>query len=748
MSWAVRLLGKQSTLRALTRAQGIALVLGLSLVLLCAALRIADPYDLRLVRELAFDAFQRALPRPYRAVPVRVIDIDEASLAKIGQWPWPRNTLSRLVDRLGELGASAIGFDIVFPEPDRLSPSLLVKQPDLRVAFGAIGPQDIASRVPDYDRSFAESIQGKPVVLGFAAIPGADDRRPALKAGLAFTGKDPRAVLPSFAAATVNLPEFDRAAKGVGAITVSPLDTHGIVRQIPLLWNGGERIYPSLVIELLRVMQAESTLLVHSRDAAPFAVTGIRIGQFAVPTTSSGELRIRFGHEVAARVISAAKLLSGDETSDLQEMIAGHVVLIGTSATGLYDHRVTPLGETVPGVLVHAQALEQILSGDHLVRPDWADPLEWAWLLLLAGLTTLVAALCAPITALAYGGAMAAMTYLGAWIAFSQGGVLLDPTFSCAAGLLLYVAMISFRYFVSDRDRRFVRRAFSRYIAQSYLDEIEKNPASLRLGGDERQMTILFVDIRSFTTLSEKLSPTEVVEFLNALFGRLSSDILTEGGTIDKYIGDSIMAFWNAPIIVSDHAPRACRAALRMRNTLRELNESDAFRFRSRSYFLPDVAIGMGINVGQALVGNMGSESRFNYSVVGDTVNVASRIEGQAKSLAVDAVVAESVTLAAREFAYLEAGALDLRGKQEKERLFVLVGDAETACSPEFIALRDCHSELIANMNNPAIARARYAECLRLAEQHFPMVGAFYARLAERIKPEPAELQQHAKRLP
>ena len=704
---------------------------------------------MRLVRELAFDSFQRAFPRPYRNMPVRVVDIDETSLAKIGQWPWPRNEMARLIARLDELGASAIGLDMVFPEPDRMSPSLLVQQPNLLAAFGRAVTQDFSSRIPDYDREFASSMEGKPVVLGFAAIAGTDDRRPSLKAGIAFTGKDPRESLPFFAAATVNLPEFENAAQGVGAITLSPLDTHGVVRQIPLLWSGGKHIYPSLVMELLRVMQTETTLLVHSRDTAPFAVTGIRIGQFDVPTTSTGELRIWFSHETATHVVSAASVLSGDTTDQLRRMIEGQVVLIGTSATGLYDHRVTPLGETIPGVLIHAQALEQLLGGDHLTRPDWADPLEWAWMLLLAGATTFVAVLCAPITALAYGGAMAAVTYSGAWIAFSRGGVLLDPTFSCAAGLLLYVAMISFRYFVSDRDRRFVRRAFSRYVAQSYLDHIERNPASLRLGGDERQMTILFVDIRSFTTLSEQLSPTEVVEFLNILFGRLSSDILAEGGTIDKYIGDSIMAFWNAPIAVSDHASRACRAALRIRKTLRELNESDAFRFRSRSHPLPDVAIGIGINVGPALVGNMGSESRFNYSVVGDTVNVASRVEGQAKPLGVDAVVAESLKLTASEFAYLEAGTLDLRGKRERERLFVLVGDADIACSPEFVELSDCHGELLANMDDPVVAHAWLAQCLRFTDRYFPELQAFYARLAEQINSEPTEREhRRAKSMP
>ena len=664
-------------------------------------------------------------------------------MSRLGQWPWPRSELARLLQRIGDLGASAIAFDMVFPEPDRLSPARVVQQPEVMAAFGGVQPRVNSPAVADYDQVFAAAMRGKPVILGFAAIPGANDHRPGVKAGLAFTGAGPA---KRVAVVRGGDPQPAGARRG-GAEAWAPsrccpLDTHGVIRQLPLLWNGGARIHPSLVVETLRVMQRESTLLVHSRDEEPFAVTSLRVGRYDIPTTASGEIRVRFGHEKPERIISAARLLAENDDAGLRPLIAGHAVFVGTSATGLYDHRVTPLGETVPGVLVHAQALEQILAGDHLRRPDWADPLEWAWMFLLTVLTTFVAALCAPLTALAYGGAMAALTCIIAWLAFSWGGVLLDPTSSCLAGLFLYVAMISFRYFVSDRDRRFVRQAFSRYVAPSYLAQIERDPASLRLGGDERQMTILFMDIRSFTALSERLSPTEVVEFLNVLFGRLSTDILAEGGTIDKYIGDSIMAFWNAPLQTADHAARACRAALRMRSTLHQLNEHDAFHFRRRADPLADVAIGIGINSGPALVGNMGSESRFNYSVVGDAVNVASRVEGQAKPNGADALVAESVVLAASEFAYLEVGALDLRGKREKEKLFILVGDEHTARAEEFVALQACHAELMANMRNPAVARRKLAECVNLSELSFPTLSEFYARLSDRIVTEPSDIRR------
>lgn len=734
MSLLRRGVRERSVRQVLSVSQLVALVLGLAIAGTASALRIADPYELRLARELVFDAFQRLAPRPYRESGVRVVDIDEASLAEIGQWPWPRSILATLVERLGDLGASAIAFDMVFPEADRLSPARLARQADLRGAIGADAVGAVARSLPDNDELFRNAIAGKPVVLGFSAIPGRNERRPAVRAGLAFTGADPREALPRLSAAATNLPLLDTAASGVGSITLSPLDSQGVVRRIPLVWSDGTRVYPSLVIEALRVAQKEASVLIHSRNEAPFAMTAVGVGRYEMPTTGAGELRIRFGHDLSARYVPATRILSNGDDAALRGLVARHIVLIGTSATGLFDGRATALAETVPGVAVHAQALEQILSGEHLWRPDWVEPFEAAWTLLIGVLVTGVSIFSAPITALVYGGVAAAVTFLGAWGAFRLEGLLLDPLLPSAAGLVLYVALISFRYFVSDRERRFVRQAFARYVAPEYLTQIERNPQNLRLGGDEREVTVLFLDIRGFTALSERLSPTQVVEFLNLLFSRLSEDVLAEGGTIDKYIGDSLMAFWNAPIPTADHAARACRAALRMRDSLRKLNEVDAFRFRQRGDALPDVAIGIGINTGPALVGNMGSEIRFNYSVVGDVVNVASRIEGQCKPLAFDIVVARTVAAAAPGLAYLEAGTLDLRGKAGREKLLLLVGDEQVAADLVFRSLRENHEELLDGIRQSRSDwQQRLQACCTLSASAFPALLPFYEAIPVRL---------------
>jgi adenylate cyclase len=713
----------------------VALALGFFMTGAAGALRVADPLEVRLVRELVFDEFQRLAPRPYRPGRVRVVDIDEASLAQFGQWPWPRSNLARLVERLHHLGAAAVAFDMVFPEPDRLSPSRIARQADLLDAIGPDLAEAVAHRLPDNDALFADAIRGRPVVLGFALNPGTSASHPDVRTGFAFTGADPRAALPRFSAAAVNLPLLEAAASGLGAMTLSPLEVQGVVRRIPLLWSDGSRIYPSLLVEALRVAAQDTTLLVHSRASPPFATTAVAAGGFEIPVTAAGELRVWFSHQNPRRSISAARLLSTAGDPALRNEIAGNIVFVGTSAAGLFDARATPLAETVPGVTVHAQAVEQILTGDYLLRPDWVDPFESLWIVLMGALVAIVAVFYAPVTALVYGACAAAVTVVGAWVAFRSAGLLLDPAFPSAAGLLLYLVLISFRYFVSDRERRFVRQAFSRYVAPSYLTQIEENPASLRLGGEERELTVLFLDIRDFTALSEQLSPTEVVEFLNLLFGRFSADILAEGGTIDKYIGDSLMAFWNAPFPAADHPVRACRAALRMRQSLRELNDQDAFRFRQRPTPLPGVAVGIGINTGLALVGNMGSEIRFNYSVVGDAVNVASRVEGQCKPLSYDIVCTRTVAAAAPDLAWLPAGTIDLRGKAGREDLSILVGDGSLAATERFRDLRETHDRLLRSLREGSGGWGELVSaCVAAAEAGFPGLREFYSRLMGRVR--------------
>ncbi len=702
----------------------------------CAFVRLADPLPARIARELLFDQYQRLKPRAYDAQPVRIVDIDEASLAAIGQWPWPRTDLARVVERLNALGAASIAFDMVFPEADRMSPASIGRRPDVRAAMGADVANTLDGKLPDNDQIFAAALADSNIVLGFGILPGENAFRPARKAGLAFTGLDPARSIAGFAAAIGNIPPLEAEAAGLGAISISPQDNQGIVRQVPLVWSDGQNVYPSLALEALRVAQGAQTILVRSTQEEPAAALSVRVGDFEIPTTRRGDFRVYFSQEVPERYVSIARLLQDPPDEGLKPLIEGNIIFIGTSAVGLLDVRTTPLGQTVPGVTVHAQALEQVLGHTFLLRPDWVDLLEIA-LIVAMGLTVVLTVIYSgPLIALALGSLLALNVAIGSWFAFASWNLLLDPLFALATGLLLHFALTSFRYLVTDRDKRFVRRAFGRYVSPALLSQIEANPKALRLGGEDRTLTIFFQDVRSFTSLSEKMSPTELIDFLNLLLGQLSEIITDEAGTIDKYIGDSIMAFWNAPVDVPDHPVLACRASLRMRERLQALNEADAFGLMQKHDIAPNVRIGIGLNLGRACVGNMGSEHRFNYSIVGDAVNVAARIESLTKELGVDILAAESLRQAAPDFAWLEAGNVELRGRLETTNLFVLVGDEKLAASEAFAQLSRQHAALMkaAARGEKLEIERRLMACETIAAASFPMLMLFYDKFLERLE--------------
>jgi adenylate cyclase len=322
-----------------------------------------------------------------------------------------------------------------------------------------------------------------------------------------------------------------------------------------------------------------------------------------------------------------------------------------------------------------------------------------------------------------------ALALAASWVAFSEWGLLFDPLAPIIAGSIIHFAATSFRILVIDRERREVRRAFGQYLSPSLLHRIEHNPDALRLGGDDRELTVMFVDVRGFTTLSERLQPAEVVRFLNTLLDALSRHVVAHEGTLDKFIGDSIMAFWNAPVDVADHPAKAVRAALAMRETLAGLNATDAFGFGA-DY---TVGIGIGIHTGLACVGNMGAESRFNYSAVGDAVNVAARIEGCCKEVGFDILVSETTAAALPTFALLDAGALGLKGKSSRARLYAIVGDETVGLSASFALLETAHQTLVEALgsrstdNRKLLARAR-----QRAQPFAAALPEFYRRLARR----------------
>jgi adenylate cyclase len=710
------------------------IVLGLAVVACIAALRWWDPFTVRTIRETAFDQFQRLSPREYIEAPVRIVDIDEDSLKAYGQWPWPRTRLAELVERLSALGASAIVFDVLFAEPDRLSPAEIVKDPTIRDFLQRTGGMAAGMALPDSDALFAETVKDKPVVFGFAIAAQGTTEKPVPKAGFAFTGESPITAPPLFFRITPLLKPLQDAAAGIGNVSFDPRST-SVVRIVPMLVSDGETFYPSLALEALRVAQGASTYLITNAPEIEGSIASVRVGDVEVKTTASGGLWMHYAEERPERYVSVKTILEAYEAPATRNKIEGHIVFIGTSSAGLLDIRTTSLGQTVPGVSVHAQAVEQILSSTFLSRPDWADGLEITLIVALGILVIVIATGFGPFMGILTGAAIALASGAASWAAFRYNQFLIDPTMPVASALTTLFVITAFRFLVSDRERRTIRRAFSQYLAPSLLSRIESSPDALKLGGDERQLTLMFMDVRGFTSISEVLNPTELVELMNKLLNELSRPIIREEGTLDKFIGDSIMAFWNAPVDVPDHAKRAATAALDMRAALHKLNSEDAFNLKWRLGDGAEIGIGIGINTGLACVGNMGAETRFNYSAVGDAVNVAARIESSSKDIGHDIVLSESSASALQDMAMLEAGHLELKGKSARQRLYVLVGDGQLAASPDFWELASFHETLIRHLASgevPATKRA-LAKCLDKVDRHgWSTLRPFYERITER----------------
>jgi adenylate cyclase len=693
-----------------------ALIVG-AVITAALALRMWDPSPVARLRAVVFDTYQQIRPRVYDpSLPVRIVDIDEASLKEVGQWPWPRTVLAALVQKIAENGAAAVGFDMVFPEPDRLSPANAVQSWPKSDALKSL--REEVEKLPSNDSVFAEAIGQAPVVLGFIAAPQGTSI-PEAKAGFAHGGDDPRLFAPQYPGAAASLPELQAKASGAGSLNWIP-EHDQIIRRVPMVVQVGDKLYPSFAADMLRLAQGASTYVVKSSGASSETSFGektgivkVRVGDYEVPTEANGQMWIRFTRQAKERYLPAWRVLNGEIG---KEDIEGRLLIVGTSAAGLLDLRATPLEASVPGVELHAQAIEQILQGSFLQRPDFATPAELLYILLLGLLIAfLIYRLGATASAVLGAFAVAAVVAVS-WYAFDVFGWLVDPIYPAIALTAVYLAGTLFVFLRTERERNRVRHAFGHYMAPALVERLADDPSRLKLGGETRDMTLLFSDVRGFTGISEGLDAEELTHFLNTLFTPLSNIILEEQGTIDKFMGDAVMAFWNAPLEDPEHASHACSAALRIMGGMQGLNERWREEAESKGRRFAPVKIGIGLNTGICCVGNLGSETRFDYSVIGDNVNVASRLEGQSKTYEVVTIVGETTTERAPDFAFLELDLLKVKGRTEATRIFALLGSNALKQSQGFIDLTARHSEFL--RRNRAMdwdaAEALSRECDRL----------------------------------
>ncbi|MGB6948061.1 MAG: adenylate/guanylate cyclase domain-containing protein [Methyloceanibacter sp.] len=660
------------------------------------ALRLWDPSPVAKLRAVVFDTYQQIAPRKFDPdLPLRIVDIDEESLKQIGQWPWPRTVLAELVQKLSANGAAAVGFDMVFPEPDRMSPANALRFWPKSDALASL--REEAEKLPSNDQTFAEAIGQGAVVLGFIATPEGSSI-PEQKAGFAHGGDNPKLFAPSYPGAAASLPELQEKAQGAGSLNWIP-EHDQIIRKLPMVVGVGDKLYPSFAADMLRLAQGASTYLVKSSGAsseksfgAKTGIVKIRIGDYEVPTNANGEMWIRFTRHAKERYLSAWRVLNGEIGKD---EIEGRLMVIGTSAAGLLDLRATPLEASVPGVELHAQAIEQILQGAFLQRPDFATPAELLYILVLGLLIAVLIYRMGALGSAVLGGVAVAAVIAVSWYAFDMFGWLVDPIYPAIALTAIYLAGTLFVFLRTERERNRVRNAFSHYMAPALVERLASDTSRLKLGGETRDMTLLFSDVRGFTSISEGLDAEELTRFLNSLFTPLSNIILEEQGTIDKFMGDSVMAFWNAPLDDAEHADHACRAALRMMGEMKGLNEHWQHEAEAKGRQFTPVKIGIGINTGVCCVGNLGTETRFDYSVIGDNVNIASRLEGQSKTYEMVTIVGESTTTRAPDFAFLEIDVLKVKGKSGATRIFALLGDSALKQTRGFIDLNERHNEFL-----------------------------------------------------
>lgn len=661
----------------------------LAAVIFGVVLFLFEPMPLQVLRNAVFDQYQRWHPRLYQHVPVRIIDLDEESLKRLGQWPWPRTQVADLIDRLQKAGAAAIGMDIVFAEPDRTSPKSMSAIWNL--------PDNIRRRlekIPDHDEVLARTLRQGQVVLGFAVEREGPERPlPARPFRVVFSGEPPLSFLHPFSSAVTSIPLLESAAAGNGALTFVP-DSDGVVRRIPLAVRLNDQVMPSIAAESLRVAQGQSNYIVKTAAQKGTGVQEIKIGGVVVPTTPRGEIWVHFTRPVPDRYLPAWKVLAGEIS---REQVEGHIVLVGTSAQGLMDLRFSPMGTIIPGVEVHAQALEQILTKAYLSRPSWAGAIE-ALVIVIGGLTLGIIALSTQ--AIVSAGVTVAVLFAagwGAWTAFTRYGLLLDPVTPSLALLITFILGSVIHHRTSERRQRWVREAFSRYVSPNRVDYLIDNPDQLELGGRRQECSFIFTDIAGYTGLMEKMDPAEAVSILNAYLDQMITIAFLNGGTLDRIVGDAVAIMFSAPVVQPDHRTRALKCAIEMHSFAtryaNDLNEKGIAFGQTR----------IGIHSGEVIVGNFGGSTMFDYRALGDVVNTAARLESVNKHLGTLICVSEATLSGCPGAVVRPVGSLILKGKSTSLMIYEPVTTSgKKSIEPERDTAYEAAFELLKERNPDA----------------------------------------------
>lgn len=714
----------RAALQSLFSINPVSLTLGT--ILLVVALFVSNTPILDLIELKTYDL--RFLSRGHvQPSPVVVLAlVDEKSLATEGRWPWPRSKLAALVDILSHDGARVIGFDIGFLEPDENSQLALLNRLSQKVAALAIQHPQLADFIneskihADNDLALANAIKhaSAAVVLGYFFHMSAADldyrmtqqaieqqlQRISVSKYPFVSYQDPEMDVALFLRAYApesNLAIFTEVAASSGYFSLKS-DQDGVVRWMPLMIQSGEDLFPPLAVLSAWHYLGKPQLTV---QVGRYGVEGIQMGQRFIPTDENGQMLINYlGPSKTFPHISISDILNGKLA---RGTFTDKIVLLGATATGIYDMRNTPISTVYPGVEIHATVINNILTENFLTRPKWSKIYDLFAIIILGVLLGIALPRMGAVKGLlCAAGLFIVHIVMARWL-FVHSGVWLNVVYPLLGLTTNYTALTVYHYVTEERERKKIKGAFTHYVAPVVIEAILKDPDRLKLGGDEKVLTVLFSDLQGFTSASERYTPHEMIELLSEYYARMTEQIFAHEGMLKEYVGDELMAIFGAPIEQADHAERACAAALAMRDHRAALREEWAKIGR------PPLIARTGINSGRMLVGNLGSKYRFAYGVLGDHVNLGSRLEGLNKAYGTDILIGENTAqLVEKSFVLREIDLVRVVGREQPVRIYELLARAGTSLPME---KEKAFSAYTAGLE--AYRQQRWDEALRLFEE-------------------------------
>ena len=735
----------------------IVTIVSIIVAILLGLTRISDPEFVQVLRLNYFDQLQIKYPRVTEGQTYSVIvDIDEKSLREIGQWPWPRTVLADLFNKSREAGMLVLGLDVLFAEKDRTSPELIAE--DVKERSPEIA--NLLKTLPSNESLAMEAMKAFPTVIGHSGLDvQGDANRNDIKDSSVkvFLGKNkkPKEWLIKYPGLLANVTEFEKAASGAGTVSVAE-EPDGIIRRVPLISNVAGVVRPTLGLDMIRVAFKGNSIATRTglNGVEEIIIQTKAIGNASIPTDENGRVWIYYGESDSIKkensrryYVSAVDIINGKVGKD---RLSGKLGILGTSATGLKDIRPTPVEDRMPGVEIHANLIDTVTSAilyytsnknanavynqsikkgmsesealaeKNKVKINGAPFLksganmkfyESLFTILLGFFITLSALRFGPIVNISLLVSIIGAAFYLSIKLFLEEKTLFDPTFAGVSTFIIYFGNTFANYLRDANEKKQIRGAFSQYLSPALVEQLADDPDKLVLGGETKKMTFLFCDVRGFTTISEsfKSDPQGLTKLINRFLTPLTNEIINVNGTIDKYMGDCIMAFWNAPIDVEGHEKMACDATLRMHKAMKELNDIREEEAKVENKKFLELKIGIGLNTGGCVVGNMGSDQRFDYSVLGDAVNLASRLEGQSKSYGVKTVIGPETNESVKDtYATLQLDMIAVKGKKEAVTIFTLLGDSIFKQSSEFKNLESKHKKILENYFNQ-----KWEECLK-----------------------------------